>query len=332
MKTSKFLALLAVFPLLLLGACSSSDDDADSTSAPADSQDAEQPPANDSTAKPVVGLVMKSLGNSYFQEMQKGADDYAASNDTFELRSVGIQSETDIDGQVEAVNNLIAQDVDAIVIAPADSQALVAPLIDAAAAGIVIVNIDVKLDDQALSDANLDVPFVGPDNTDGARQVGQVLVDALGEGGKVVIIEGISGAANAQQRKAGFDQAVEEGGLDLVASTTANWETDEANTVFSNLLAANPDIQGVMCANDSMAIGVIAALEAQNNSEIKVVGFDNVPEVQPMLADGRLLATLDQFGSQQAEFGIEAALKLLNGETVEAWEKTPIEVIPGTSE
>jgi ribose transport system substrate-binding protein len=344
MKTRRFVALLAAVPLLFLGACSSSDDksstdpeqtpQSEPAEEPADEpadEPVEEPPPADDGAKPVVGLVMKSLGNSYFQEMQKGADEFAASDDSFELRSVGIQSETDIDGQIEAVNNLIAQGVNAIVIAPADSQALVAPLKDAAAAGITLVNIDVKLDDQALADAGLDVPFVGPDNVEGARQVGGVLAAALGEGAKVVIIEGISGAANAQQRKAGFDLAVEEGGMDLLASTSANWETDEANTVFSNLLVANPDIQGVMCANDSMALGVIAALEAQNNTDIKVVGFDNVPEVQPMLSDGRLLATLDQFGSQQAQFGIEAALKLLNGQTVDTWEKTPIQLIEGTA-
>jgi ribose transport system substrate-binding protein len=338
MKTRKFLALAAALPLFFLGACSSSDTPAeDSADTPAEQpadtpadEPAEEPAEEPAPAeKPVIGLVMKSLGNSYFQEMQKGADEFAAGNDAFELKSVGIQSETDIDGQIEAVNNLIAQQVDAIVIAPADSQALVAPLQEAAAQGIKIVNIDVKLDDQALADAGLDAPFVGPDNIEGARQVGGVLAELLGEGGKVVIIEGISGAANAQQRKEGFDKAVEEGGLELIASTSANWETDQANTVFSNLLSANPDIQGVMCANDSMAIGVIAALEAQGNTDIKVVGFDNVPEVQDMLADGRLLATLDQFGSQQAQFGIEAAIKLLNGETVEAWDKTPIELITG---
>lgn len=279
---------------------------------------------------PVIGLVMKSLGNPYFQAMQTGAEAYDADSEDFELRAVGIQSETDIAGQVEAVNNLVAQGVDAIVIAPADSIALVAPLIEAEAQGIAIVNIDVKLDDDALEQAGLEVPFVGPDNVEGARQVGMVLAEDLGEGAQVAILEGIQGAANAEQRKEGFEAAVAEGGLDLVASNTANWETEQANTVFTNILGANPGIQGVMAANDSMALGALAALEAAGKlGEIKVVGFDNVPEVEPYLADGSMLATLDQFGSDQAVYGIDVALDLLAGEQAEDWVKTDIELITG---
>lgn len=282
--------------------------------------------ANEGT--PTIGLVMKSLGNPYFQSMQTGAEAYAKKSDDFALKSVGIQSETDINGQVEAVNNLVAQGVDAIVIAPADSRALVAPLVEAAAQGIKIINIDVKLDDDALKAAGLDVPFVGPDNVDGAQQVGTVLSDALGTGGKVVVIEGIQGAANAEQRKDGFLKAVETGKLELVTSATANWETEQANTVFANILSAHPDIQGVMAANDSMALGVLAAINSAGRSaDIKVVGFDNLPEVHSYLDNGTMLATLDQFGSDQAVFGIDAALNLINGKTVDAWVKTPVELI-----
>ncbi|SDU79030.1 sugar ABC transporter substrate-binding protein [Jiangella alkaliphila] len=314
------LAAAAAATALVLAACGQ---ESTGTTDTADS-------AADDGETPVIGLVMKSLGNPYFQAMQTGAEAYDTESEDFELRAVGIQSETDIAGQVEAVNNLVAQGVDAIVIAPADSIALVAPLIEADAQGISIVNIDVKLDDDALEQAGLDIPFVGPDNVEGARQVGMVLAEDLGEGAKVAILEGIQGAANAEQRKEGFEAAVAEGGLDLVASNTANWETEQANTVFTNILGANPDIQGVMAANDSMALGALAALEASGQlGEIKVVGFDNVPEVEPYLADGSMLATLDQFGSDQAVYGIDVALDLLAGEQAEDWVKTDIELITG---
>lgn len=290
--------------------------------------------SSDDGDKPVVGLVMKSLGNPYFQAMQDGASDFAEENGSFELKAVGTQSETDITGQVDAVNNMVAQGVDAIVIAPADSQALVAPLVQAAAQGIVIVNIDVKLDDDALAAADLDIPFVGPDNVDGARQSGGVLAKDLGEGAKVAIIEGIEGAANAEQRKEGFEKAVEDGGLDLVASASANWETEQANTLFANILSANPDIEGVMAANDSMALGVLAALEGAGKlGDIKVVGFDNLPEVKSYLDSGALLATVDQFGSAQAADGIGVALDILAGDTPgEDWVKTDIELITAETE
>ncbi len=164
----------------------------------------------------------------------------------------------------------------------------VPPLARAIKAGIVVINIDVALDEAAKKQAGVDLAFVGPDNRAGAKMSGEVLAKALGEGGKVVIIEGNPGADNAQQRKLGFDDAVQEGKLDVLASTTAHWETEEANTVFSNLLTAHPEIQGVMAANDSMALGVVKAIDAAGKSgKIKVVGFDNIPAVQPLLKRAR---------------------------------------------
>src|SRR3984893_6539769 len=233
--------------------------------------------------KPVIGLVMKSLANEFFKDMQEGAVKHVQERGDLTLIPVGMHSETDIDTQVNAVENFITQKVDAIVVAPADSRALVPPLARAIKAGIVVINIDVALDEAAKKQAGVDLAFVGPDNRAGAKMSGEVLAKALGEGGKVVIIEGNPGADNAQQRKLGFDDAVQEGKLDVLASTTAHWETEEANTVFSNQLTAHPDIQGVMAANDSMALGVVKAIDAAGKSgKIKVVGFDNIPAVQPV--------------------------------------------------
>ena len=244
------------------------------------------------------------------------------------LIPVGMHSETDIDTQVNAVENFITQKVDAIVVAPADSRALVPPLARAIKAGIVVINIDVALDEAAKKQAGVDLAFVGPDNRTGAKMSGEVLAKALGAGGKVVIIEGNPGADNAQQRKLGFDDSVQEGKLDVLASTTAHWETEEANTVFSNLLTAHPEIQGVMAANDSMALGVVKAIDAAGKSgKIKVVGFDNIPAVQPLLKEGKMIATIDQFGSQMAANGIDYAMKALKGEKLEGWIKTPIKLV-----
>jgi ribose transport system substrate-binding protein len=283
--------------------------------------------------KPVVGLVMKSLANEFFKDMQEGAIKHVAQRGDLTLLPVGMHSETDIDTQVNAVENFITKKVDAIVIAPADSRALVAPLARAIKAGIVVINIDVALDEQAKKQAGISLAFVGPDNRAGAKMAGDELAKALGEGGKVVIIEGNPGADNALQRKLGFNDAVKAGKLELIDSRTAHWETEEANSVFSNMLTAHPDIQGVMAANDSMALGVVKAIDAAGKSEkIKVVGFDNIPAVQPLLKEKKLLATIDQFGSEMAANGIDYAMKALAGEKLSGWIKTPIKLVtaPGS--
>ena len=285
-------------------------------------------PSNAAPKMPVIGLVMKSLANEFFKTMEEGAVQYEKAQGNFKLIPLGMKNETDVDAQIGIVENLITQKVDAIVIAPADSTALVPPLKKALQAGIKVINIDVALDKNAMKQNGIDLAFVGPDNRLGARLAGEYLAKALGAGGKAIIIEGNPGADNAKQRKAGFDDAVKSGKLNLLASRTAHWETEEAFKVFSSLLTAYPDVQGVMCANDSEAIGVVQAIDAAGKTgKIKVVGFDNIAPAQKLLREGKLLATVEQYGPKMAVFGIQYAFKELNGESLKGWIKTPVKLI-----
>ncbi|MFI0409175.1 sugar ABC transporter substrate-binding protein [Actinomadura sp. 3N508] len=278
--------------------------------------------------KAKVCLVMKSLANDFFQQMRDGAVAHANKRGDLELDAVGTQNETDIDGQVAAVEKCVTQRVSAIVIAPADSRALIAPLKRASDAGVKVVNIDVKLDDDALKGAGLQVPFVGPDNREGARQSGVELAKKLGRGGKVVMLEGNPGAANAEQRAQGFKDAVTQGGLTLLDSKTAHWETDEAHTITGNMLTAHPDVQGLLAANDAMALGALKAIQdAHKTGKVKIAAFDNIPAIQPSLKDGSVVATVDQYGSTQAAVGIDYAMRMIKGERITGWQKTQVKLI-----
>jgi ribose transport system substrate-binding protein len=279
---------------------------------------------------PVVGLVMKSLANEFFKTMEEGARKFAADDGTFELIPVGMNSETDIDTQINAMDNFITKKVNMIVLAPADSVGLVPSVKKALDAGILVVNFDVTLDKKALADNGLpqDFLFVGPDNEEGSYLVGKFLGAKLGKDAKVIIIEGNPGADNAKQRKAGFDKAVAECGLNLLASNTAHWETEEANTVMTNLLTRFPDVKGVMCANDSMALGVVRAIQAAGKGDqIDVVGFDNIGACQELIKEGKMLATVDQFGPEMAANAIKVGFRILSGEKITGWEKTPVVVV-----
>lgn len=286
----------------------------------------EQAAAPKADGKPKICLVMKSLANEYFQDMQKGAKAHADKRADLELEVSGIQNETDVDGQVALIDKCIATQAQAVVLAPADSKALVQSVVKADKAGIKVVNIDVRLDEQALKEAGVSVPYVGPDNRLGAKESGLELAKLLGAGGKVVILEGNPGADNAAQRKLGFTDAVAEGKLTLVGSRTAHWETDEANAVFGNMLTADPTIAGVMASNDSMALGALKVIQ-ERKAKVKVASFDNIPAIKSYVKSGVVVATLDQFGGQQAAFGIDYAMKLLDGETVDGWQKTEIKLI-----
>ena len=235
--------------------------------------------------KPKIGLVQKSLANEFFKQMQAGAEAYAAKNaDKFEFNAVGMKDERDFAAQVDAIENFVTQKYDVIVVAPADSKAMVTPLAKALKAGVKVINIDVELDSDAKKAAGIDLAFFGPDNRAGAKLAGDALAKKLGPGGKVVILEGNPEADNAVQRKKGFMDSLEEGKLKLLDSKTAHWETEEANTLMTNFLTQYHDIQGVMAANDSMALGVVKALDAAGLAgKVQVVGFDNIPAVQPLV-------------------------------------------------
>ncbi len=269
-------------------------------------------------AKPKVALVMKSLANEFFQTMENGAKAHQKqSGGKYELIANGIKDESDTAAQIKIIEQMIVSRVDAIVLAPADSKALVGITKKALDAGIVVVNIDNKFDEATLKAKGISVPFVGPDNRKGALKVGEVLAKKLAKGDKVGIIEGVSTSFNAQQRTAGFQDAMNAAGMKVVGVQSGEWANDKANKVASAMLSENPDLKALLAGNDNMAMGAVAAIKsAGKTGKVMVVGFDNISALAPMLKDGRVVATADQHADQLAVFGIETAIKALKDKSL----------------
>ena len=274
----------------------------------------------ESADKPKVALVMKSLANEFFRTMEDGAKAYQKENaDKFELISNGIKDESDTSNQIRIVEQMIVSKVNALVIAPADSKALVPVIKKAVDAGITVVNIDNQLDPDVLKSKGISVPFVGPDNRKGAKLVGEYLARDLNTGDEVGIIEGVPTTTNAQQRTAGFKDAMEARQMKIVSVQSGDWEIAKGNAVAAQMLNAHPNLKALLAGNDSMALGAVSAVKAAGKTgQVKVVGYDNINAIKPMIADGRVLATADQYAARQAMFGIDVALKILKGEKVES--------------
>lgn len=308
--------LLPVLLLLTLTACGKQE--APSRSTPESSPDA-----------PRIALVMKSLANEFFTSMADGARAHQAANPgRYALIVNGIRNESDLAQQVALVEQMMATGVDAIVIAPADSRGLLPVARRAAAQGIVVVNIDNRFDRDVLADMNVEIPFVGPDNREGARKVGEVLAAELAPGDQVAIIGGIPGAFNAQQRQAGFEDAMRSAGIEVVSIQSADWEQARAATVTSAILGEYPQLKALLCANDSMALGAVAAVrQAGRADDILVVGFDNITAANTLVQSGAMLATADQYGDELAVFGIEYALEILATGQAPQDRNTPVDVV-----
>jgi len=286
-----------------------------------------RPPAAE--RRPRIALVMKSLANEFFLTMETGARDHQRQHaEEYDLLANGIKDELDVSRQVDLVEQMIAERVDAVVLAPADSRALVPAGKRAADAGIVVVNIDNRLDPALLAERGLRVPFVGPDNRRGARLAGDYLARRLRAGDEVAIVEGLPTAENAVQRRLGFEDALKAAGLKVVSSQPGDWEMAKANQVVAAQLTEHPALKAVLCANDSMALGAVAAIkDAGRSGQVLVVGFDNISAVRDLIRDGRVLATVDQHADRLAVFGLEFALESLRGRRTPADRETPVDLV-----
>ncbi len=296
--------------------------------APVETVDEAGAPRN-ATEKPHIALIMKSLANEFFKTMEQGAKEFHAANgDRFELTANGIPNEEDVSGQVSLVEQMIARGVDAIVIAPADSKALVGVLDRAMKENIVVVNIDNKLDAGVLTERNLRIPFVGPDNRAGARLAADHLAKQLQPNAAVAILEGIPSAFNAQQRKLGLEEGLKAAHLNIVTSQSANWEMSKASEIASGMLNEHAELKAILCANDNMALGAHAAIrDAGRQGQVLVTGYDNIAAVNALVKSGEILCTVDQHGDQLAVYGIEFALAIIESGAAPDDRQTPVDLV-----
>tara|TARA_B100000519_G_scaffold33195_1_gene23159 strand:- start:72 stop:1028 length:957 start_codon:yes stop_codon:yes gene_type:complete len=297
MRSTKAISLVLLFVFLL------SCDSQESGRSSVDARDDE---------RPVIALVMKSLANEFFVNMANGAERHQAERADYELIINGIRNESDLAQQVALVDQMISRSVDAIVIAPADSQALVPALARASTAGIVVINIDNRLEPEILEEYDLSIPFIGPSNRAGAKMVGDFALQSVASGSKVAILEGITSAVNSIERRSGFEEAITDAGMDLVTLQSAEWDQTKAAQVMAGILSQYPDLDVILAANDNMALGAASAVGmARREKGIVIAGFDNISAVHPLIEAGTVIATVDQFGDQLAVFGIEYAIEAL---------------------
>ncbi|NPT41498.1 substrate-binding domain-containing protein [Paraburkholderia sp. 1N] len=284
-----------------------------------------------------IALVLKSVTDPFTVAMANAALNYQKHYASqFGLTVRGTATESDTAAQIRMVDELIKARMNAIVIAPTDSKALTVIVARGIKAGIIMVTIDNPLDDVSQDAAHISVPFVGPNNRKGAKQVGDYLAARLKAGDQVGIIEGISADRNAQQRTAGSKDAMSAAGMQIVAIQAGDWDYGKGRDVASKMLADYPQIRALMCGNDNMAMGAVDAIrDAGRTGGVYVTGYNGSDAIKPLLADGRVLATMNQFAERQAVFGLDVALKAVTEQTkqneLSRVIETPLQLVTGVS-
>lgn len=277
-------------------------------------QQTPSPSPADQKEAPTIALVMKTLTNPFFVEMEKGAR--RAENELgIDLIVKTAAQETSIEQQIGIIEDLIQSKIKAIVIAPGDSTELIPVLKKAQDAGIVIINIDNRLNPTRSAQLGLkEVPFISVDNVKGAYLAAQFISNRIKTPTQVMILEGIRSAQNAIDRKKGALQAFGENpNITVNASETANWKIDEAYSVTKTLFTENPQIGAMFCANDMMALGALKYLSEIKRTDVLVAGFDALDEAKQAIRSGGMAVSIDQQAAEQGYLGVHYAAKALAG-------------------
>lgn len=228
------------------------------------------------------------------------------------------EKETDIQDQVNICQDCITQGIDALVLSAADPTALNDIIIQCNEEDIPVVLVNDTIDDEALEAAGgYYETYVGIVQYNAASLAGQYVVDNY-DPCKVGIVEGVPGVAAHEDRLNGFKDVVEEAGFEVVASQTANCDTNEAFDVTTNMLTANPEIEVIWTTNAEMGLGIVQAIEnmglVAGKDGISVLDFDCNSDDIANIGAGTLVGTIDQNQGDMAYTAVETALKAIEGE------------------
>lgn len=217
--------------------------------------------------------------------------------------------------QLGLIDEVIRNKPDAIVLAPFDPAAMVPAVEKLNAAGIPVTNVN-----ERLSGGNI-VAYVGTDDYQLALITARYLLAAMGKSGNVVILEGPESLLTSIARvKAYRDALGEVPAVELLASKSGNYARAPAAQVMKSLLRLYPQIDGVLAANDPMAIGAVEALKAANRKAL-VVGINGSREVIDFVKSGDILGSGDYNGFAQGCLATEVAIRNLRKQA------TPNEII-----
>ncbi|MGX7107966.1 ribose ABC transporter substrate-binding protein RbsB [Facklamia miroungae] len=265
-----------------------------------------------------IGLALSTTNNPFFVDLQKGVEEAAKEmGATVQV----VDAQDDATTQLNGLDDLMTQGVDILLINPVDSDAIVPAIKNANEADIPVITIDRNAADGEV------VSLVASNNVEGGKMAAEFIIEKVGEGSKVIQLEGVPGASATNERGEGFEEGAKDK-LDIIASQSANFNRSEGLTVMENLLQAHPDVKAVFAQNDEMALGAIEAIKAAGLEEdVLVVGFDGNDDGLEAVKEGELAATIAQQPKEMGRLAVEAAINHLNEKEVEESIASPLELV-----
>ncbi|OGO79691.1 MAG: hypothetical protein A2Y21_07055 [Clostridiales bacterium GWC2_40_7] len=257
-----------------------------------------------------VAFSLKTVTNDDFQKaiadsIQKAVE---ASGNKFMLVTAGEQ--TAVATQVNQIEDLIMKKVDAIILNPMDSKAVIPALKKAKEANIPVILVDTPVDK---GNEDLYICYIGTDNFNAGVEAGKRMVKELSGKGNVLIVRGANGNAASDGRVDGFKKGLEGSEIKITGEQPGDWSNDKAMSVTQNLLQANSDVQGLFTASDVMADGILQALKEKKKTGIVIMSVDGSKKAVDLIKAGEITGSMAQFPGKMGPMAVDTILKVLNG-------------------
>lgn len=312
MKCIKKLGFLVLFlsMLLLLGACGKTGLGNSSASS---SKEVTKKAAKDLK----LGVSISTTNNPYFVAMKDGLDKFAGEKKV-SLKVADAQD--DAARQADDIQNFISQNVDAILINPVDSKAVVSSIKAANSANIPVILIDRG------SEGGDVLTTVASDNVEAGKMAAEFVVKELGEKAKAFELSGVPGASATVDRGKGFNK-IAKTKLDVLSSQSANFDRAKALNTAQNMIQGHKDVQVIFAQNDEMALGAAQAVKSAGLKDILIVGIDGQPDAHDAIKNGDITATIAQQPAKMGEIAIQAAIDHYQGKKVKKTTVSPIYLV-----
>ncbi|CCX58178.1 putative uncharacterized protein [Blautia hydrogenotrophica CAG:147] len=331
MKVKKLLAGLltaAMIGTMMMG-CSSSEEASTEGDASAETTQAAEETAEEAEVLPgggsnIIYVITPSVSNPAFKTE---ADTATAKAEELGYEVKAASHDDDPTKQTELFDNAIADKAAAIICDNAGADATVEAVRKAREAGIPTFLIDREINEEGVA-----ISQIVANNYQGAKAIAEKWVEAMGEKGKYAELLGKESDTNAGVRSSAFHEVIDQyPDLEMVAQQTANWEKTEAYEKMEAIIQANPDLDGVICGNDTMLEGVCAALAAHDMT-LPVIGVDGSDEAAALIKSGQATGTALQQFALIAEMAVEQADQYLKEGTTGQEEKQLVDCIAITAD
>lgn len=274
--------------------------------------------------KYTIGFAVSTLNNPFFVAMVNGVKAEAQKEG---VSVVVVNGNNDPTTQLNQMQDLIQQKVNAILLNPTDSQSLSSAVQLANNAHIPVITLDRSVTSGQVA------TYIASDNIQAGKMAADEIIKALNGQGQVIDLQGSLGTSAEADREKGFTQEIATAsGITVVARQSANFDRSTALNVMQNLLQAHPDVKGVFAQNDEMALGALKAIQQANKSGIAIVGIDGEQEVVNDVQQGTIYADIAQQPTQEGVLGVKYAVQVITGQTIAASVNSPLQLVTkGTS-